>query len=149
MQTKKWLQMESQMTATDQTCWRTMLLELYPQTLHPLTSLKQEDDLPIIKHEKTFYTHTRQKNSTENRSICSHSSPPTAKIRTLLVECKQQLCIILVGANNQNTANKQFAIMPPKQRSKEKQTNRSPKKTPHPHHPKKGPELNFCFCKGF
>lgn len=58
-QTKKQLQMESQMTATDQTCWRTMLLELYPQTLHPLTSLRQENDLPLIKHEKTFYTHIR------------------------------------------------------------------------------------------
>lgn len=31
-----------------------LLLELYPQTLHPLISLRQKDDLPLVKCENNI-----------------------------------------------------------------------------------------------
>jgi len=73
------------------------------------------------------------------KQTSSHSSPSTAKIETLFMECKQQVYNMLVRANNRN---------------KHEQTICHNTTTTEEHGAGGGTKekvsaLHFCFCKGF
>lgn len=135
--------MGSQMKGADQTCWRTMLLELYPQIHHPLNSLRQEDDLPLMKK---YFKHIQGRKTVKKADLSILTVGHLLQKLEHYLWSKQQVCVILVRANNQNTVNEQFAIMPLIERNKENKE--EPPKKPSPT-PKKEPELIFRFCKSF